>query len=75
VVAERADPRDAQLRDRDALSVRYGRQTLHELEVMSDVLEATGYVSRASKLGARKMTLTSSCQRPNSRLTSPSSKS
>ncbi len=44
VVAESANPRDAQLRDRDAFPIRYGRQTVHELEVMSDILGASGYV-------------------------------
>jgi hypothetical protein len=42
VVAESANPRDAQLRKRDAFPIRYGRQAIHELEVMSDILGASG---------------------------------
>lgn len=38
MVAERAHPCDTELGERDVLTVRYGRQTVHELEVMSDVL-------------------------------------
>jgi hypothetical protein len=51
VIAERADPRDAQLRDRDAFPIRYGRQTVHKLEVMSDILVASGYVRGGKRSG------------------------
>jgi hypothetical protein len=38
VVAEGAHPCDTKLGERDLLSVRYARQAVHELEVVSDVL-------------------------------------
>ena len=39
MVTKRANPRNAQLSDRDALTTRYGRKSVDELEVMSDILE------------------------------------
>jgi len=51
VVAKRANPRDAQLRERDTFTIRYGRQALHELEVMSDILEARWLCQQRSKRG------------------------
>ena len=51
MVAESPNPRDAQLRDRDAFPIRYGRQTVHELEIMSDILGASGYVSGGERSG------------------------
>ena len=44
IVAKRTYPCDAQLGDRDAFTIRYGRQCIHELEVMSDVLGAHVWV-------------------------------
>ena len=38
MVAEGAHPCDTKLGERDLLSVRYARQAVHELEVVSDVL-------------------------------------
>lgn len=46
MVAEHANPCDTQLSDRDALAVCNGRQVVHDLEVMSDVLGTRSYVSR-----------------------------
>ena len=46
IVAERANPRNAQLGDRDAFTFRYGRQGVHELEIMPDVLRPRGWVSK-----------------------------
>jgi hypothetical protein len=40
MVAERANPRDAQLGERDAFTIRYGRQAIYEPEFTSDTLGA-----------------------------------
>ena len=46
MLAERTNPRDAQLGERDALTVRYGRQAIYEPEFTSDTLQASGGVSK-----------------------------
>jgi len=38
VAAESANPSDTQLGDRDAFTIRYIRQTFHELEIVTDIL-------------------------------------
>ena len=38
VAAESANPSNAQLGDRDALTIRYIRQSFHELEILTDIL-------------------------------------
>ena len=38
VAAERANPSNTQLGDRDAFTIRYIRQTFHELEIVTDIL-------------------------------------
>jgi hypothetical protein len=40
VVAKRPDPRDAQLSEADALTVRHGRHSIHESQIMFDILMA-----------------------------------
>jgi hypothetical protein len=40
VVAKSTNPSNAQLRDRDAFTIRYGRQRFHNLEVMTDILRS-----------------------------------
>jgi hypothetical protein len=75
-VTERTHPRDAQLRDRDALTVCYGRQAVHELKVMSDVLGSGSDVSRDMTWESEGGTgRTSSWKRLYARLKSPGSKS
>jgi hypothetical protein len=39
VVAKSANPNNTQLRDRDAFTIRYGRQGFDQLEVMVEILE------------------------------------
>jgi hypothetical protein len=77
VVAKSANPSDAQLSDRDAFTIRYGRQSFHELEVVIDILRlwrvSVSEWGPAARVEKRK--LTSSWKRPNARLKSPSSKS
>jgi hypothetical protein len=46
LLAERTNPGDAQLGERDALTTRYGRQAIYEPEFTSDTLEASGDVSK-----------------------------
>ena len=38
MAAESANPGDTQLGDRDAFTVRYIGQTVHELEIVTDIL-------------------------------------
>ena len=38
VIAKSANPSDAQLRDRDAFTIRYGRQRFHQLKVLIEIL-------------------------------------
>jgi hypothetical protein len=38
VAAESAHPSNTQLGDRDAFTIRYFRQTFHELEIVTDIL-------------------------------------
>jgi hypothetical protein len=45
MLAERTNPRDAQLGKRDALTTCYGRQAIYEPERTSDTLEASSGVS------------------------------
>lgn len=78
VVAERAHPCDTKLGERDFLTVRYGRQAVHELEVMSEVLcnqrvrqQRNAWLAHGEMASA----LTSSWKRLNPRLKSPSSRS
>ena len=50
MVTKRAHPRNAQLGDRggDTLTTRYGRQSVDELEIMSDNLEPVATSGRKS---------------------------
>ena len=48
MVTKRANPRNAQLGDRDALTTRYGRQRVDELEIMPDILEPVATSGRNS---------------------------
>jgi len=76
MVTKRANPRNAQLGDRDALTTRYGRQRVDELEIMPDILEPVATSGRNSGAqDVKKRALTSSWKRLNERLKSPSSKS
>ena len=40
MVAKSADPSNTQLRDRDAFTIRYGRQRFDQLEVMVEILRS-----------------------------------
>jgi len=46
MLAERTNPRDAQLGERDTFTICYGRQAIYEPEFTSDTLEASGGVSK-----------------------------
>jgi hypothetical protein len=50
MVTKRTNPRNAQLGDRDgdALTTRYGRQSVDKLEIMSDILEPVATSGRYS---------------------------
>ena len=75
VVAKRTNPCETQLGDRDALAACYGRQVVHELEVMSDVLETRSYVSQGQAGERIALRLTSSWKRLKVRLASSSPRS
>jgi len=48
MVTKRGNPRNAQLGDRDALTIRYGRQSIDELEILSYILEPVATSGRNS---------------------------
>ena len=66
MIAEGTDPSDAQLCERDALSIRNNRQCAYELEFDSRVVCQQGSRERESV-----HTLTSSWERLNSRIKLP----
>jgi len=75
VVAKRTNPCETQLGDCDPLAACYGRQVVHELEVMPDVLGTSIYVSQVQAGERIALRLTSSWKRPKVRLASSSARS
>jgi len=73
MVTKRGNPRNAQLGDRDALTIRYGRQSVDELEILSYILEPAATPGMNS--GAQDVKSTDIILETAERLKSPSSKS
>jgi len=48
MITKCANPGNAQLGDSDSFTVRYGRQSVYELEVLSDILRRVVILSRAA---------------------------